>query len=68
MAEDFRLVLHLGAHKTATTAFQHWLASHKHILNDAGIVAVTDAVAIRATLSGMHIKSMEHAAAPHRPA
>ncbi len=68
MAEDFRLILHLRAHKTATTAIQHWPASHEQILNDAGIAAVADAVAIRATLSGMHIKSMEHAAAPHRPA
>ena len=63
MAEDFRLVLHLGAHKTATTAIQRWLASHEEILTAAGIAAVTDAAVIRAALSGMHINSVEQAAA-----
>ena len=35
MAEDFRLVLHLGAQKSATTTIQHRLASHGLILTAA---------------------------------
>lgn len=40
MAYNFRIHIHLGAHKTATTFIQNWLASHQSFLKDNAIAYV----------------------------